>query len=125
MDQAGRVALVTGGGRGIGKAIALGLAADGADIAINYRKNDEAAAETIAQPQALAFASGMPRISAIGRMTTSPTPNTQASALCPPSARETRASSTEMLPQVTAVIVARRMPMNMWLSASPRPARRL
>jgi 3-oxoacyl-[acyl-carrier protein] reductase len=49
MDQAGRVALVTGGGRGIGKAIALGLAADGADIAINYRKNDEAAAETIAQ----------------------------------------------------------------------------
>ncbi|MDQ1479259.1 MAG: hypothetical protein QOI44_120 [Actinomycetota bacterium] len=53
MDQAGRVALVTGGGRGIGKAIALGLAEDGADIAINYRKNDEAAAETVAEIEKL------------------------------------------------------------------------
>ncbi len=53
MDQAGRVALVTGGGRGIGKAIALGLAADGADIAINYRKNDDAAAETVAEIEKL------------------------------------------------------------------------
>jgi 3-oxoacyl-[acyl-carrier protein] reductase len=48
-ELAGRVALVTGGGRGIGKAIALGLAADGADIAVNYRKNDDAAAETVAE----------------------------------------------------------------------------
>ncbi|MDQ1449822.1 MAG: hypothetical protein QOC79_2793, partial [Actinomycetota bacterium] len=53
MNQAGRVALVTGGGRGIGKAIALGLAEDGADIAINYRKNDEAAAETVAEIEKL------------------------------------------------------------------------
>ena len=53
MDQAGRVAFVTGGGRGIGKAIALGLAEDGADIAINYRKNDEAAAETVAEIEKL------------------------------------------------------------------------
>ena len=53
MDQDGRVALVTGGGRGIGKAIALGLAEDGADIAINYRKNDEAAAETVAEIEKL------------------------------------------------------------------------
>jgi 3-oxoacyl-[acyl-carrier protein] reductase len=49
MGLEGRVALVTGGGRGIGKAIARGLAEDGADIAINYRKNDEAAAETVAE----------------------------------------------------------------------------
>jgi 3-oxoacyl-[acyl-carrier protein] reductase len=53
MDQEGRVALVTGGGRGIGKAIALGLAEDGADVAINYRKNDDAAAETVAEIEKL------------------------------------------------------------------------
>ncbi len=43
----GRVAIVSGGGRGIGRAIALGLAADGHDVAINYRR-DEAAAEATA-----------------------------------------------------------------------------
>ena len=52
-ELAGRVALVTGGGRGIGKAIALGLAADGADVAINYRKDDAAAAETVAEIERL------------------------------------------------------------------------
>jgi NAD(P)-dependent dehydrogenase (short-subunit alcohol dehydrogenase family) len=40
--------LITGGGRGIGRAIALGLAEDGADVAINYRKDAAAAAETVA-----------------------------------------------------------------------------
>jgi len=50
---AGRVALVTGGGRGIGRAISLGLAADGADIAINYRKDESAAAETVAEIERL------------------------------------------------------------------------
>jgi 3-oxoacyl-[acyl-carrier protein] reductase len=52
-ELAGRVALVTGGGRGIGKAIALGLAADGADIAVNYRKDEAAAAETVAEIERL------------------------------------------------------------------------
>jgi len=45
---AGKRALVTGGGRGIGRAIALKLASLGADIAINYVRNDEAASETAA-----------------------------------------------------------------------------
>ena len=46
-------ALVTGGSRGIGRAISLGLAAEGADVAINYIKNEEAAAETISEIEAL------------------------------------------------------------------------
>jgi 3-oxoacyl-[acyl-carrier protein] reductase len=40
----GRVALVTGASRGIGKAIALALAGAGADVAVNYRAQAEAAA---------------------------------------------------------------------------------
>ena len=39
----GKTAVVTGGSRGIGKAIALKLAKEGYDIALNYASNDEAA----------------------------------------------------------------------------------
>ena len=38
-----KTAVITGGSRGIGKAIALKLASDGYDIALNYASNDEAA----------------------------------------------------------------------------------
>ncbi len=53
MSLEGRTALVTGGGRGIGKAIALALAADGADIAVNYRKDADSAQETVAEIEQL------------------------------------------------------------------------
>jgi len=42
----GRVAVVTGGGRGIGRAIAIRLAQEGSDVAISYHGNDEAAEES-------------------------------------------------------------------------------
>lgn len=52
-DLAGRLALVTGGGRGIGQAISVGLAADGADVAVNYRKDVDAAMATVEEVRAM------------------------------------------------------------------------
>jgi NAD(P)-dependent dehydrogenase (short-subunit alcohol dehydrogenase family) len=49
----GKKALVTGGSRGLGKAISLELARHGAAVAINYVKNSEAAEETAGQIRAL------------------------------------------------------------------------
>ncbi|WP_028938783.1 SDR family NAD(P)-dependent oxidoreductase [Pseudonocardia spinosispora] len=48
----GRVALVTGGSRGIGRAIALRLAAEGADVAVNYRRDSEAAEAVVTEIRA-------------------------------------------------------------------------
>jgi 3-oxoacyl-[acyl-carrier protein] reductase len=46
-----KVAVVTGGSRGIGAAIALRLAADGATVAISYNSNNEAADKVVAKIQ--------------------------------------------------------------------------
>lgn len=43
----GKTALVTGASRGIGRAIALGLAAHGADVVVSYLKNDALADEVV------------------------------------------------------------------------------
>ena len=48
-DLAGRIALVTGGSRGIGRAICRRLSQAGAWVAVNHSSSDEAATETLAQ----------------------------------------------------------------------------
>ncbi len=53
MKLEGKRALVTGSDQGIGQAIAIRLAAEGADVAINFRKNREGADETRARIAAL------------------------------------------------------------------------
>jgi 3-oxoacyl-[acyl-carrier protein] reductase len=52
----GRVALVTGSSRGIGRAIAVALGANGARVVVNYTANEAAAIETVA---AVAAAGGV------------------------------------------------------------------
>jgi 3-oxoacyl-[acyl-carrier protein] reductase len=42
---AGKIALVTGGSRGIGRACVLALAQAGAEVAVNYRERQDAARE--------------------------------------------------------------------------------
>ena len=47
MSLEGRLALISGASRGVGRAIAIGLAEDGADVAVNYSRDADAAAETV------------------------------------------------------------------------------
>ena len=73
LDLAGRVALVTGAARGIGKAIALDLAEAGADVAVNWREREQdarAVAEAICKlgRRSLAVGADVSDSGAVARM---------------------------------------------------------
>ncbi len=48
-----KAAVVTGGGRGVGRAVALAYAREGADVIVNYVSNDATAQEVVAEVEAL------------------------------------------------------------------------
>ena len=52
MNHKGKNALITGGTRGIGRAIALRLGREGAELVLNYLDNEEAAAKTLEEVRA-------------------------------------------------------------------------
>ena len=53
MKLANKAAVITGGGRGVGRAVALAYAKAGADVIVNYVSNDEAAKEVVSQVEAM------------------------------------------------------------------------
>ena len=53
MELDGRVALITGASRGIGRGIAVTMAEAGADVIVNYQRNQQGAEQTVAEIQAI------------------------------------------------------------------------
>jgi 3-oxoacyl-[acyl-carrier protein] reductase len=53
MKLQGKIAIVTGGSRGVGRAISLGFAQNGANVVINYASREESAKEVVASIQAM------------------------------------------------------------------------
>ncbi len=53
MSLQGKIAVITGAGRGIGRAIALHMAKAGASVVVNYQKNSEAAAAVVREIEAM------------------------------------------------------------------------
>ena len=51
--QKEKIALVTGGGRGIGRETALELARKGCSVAVNYSRSEKAARETVAEIESI------------------------------------------------------------------------
>ncbi len=71
-DHVGRVAVVTGGGRGLGRAIALGLAEAGAKVAVVARRQEEldktVELGSAARGQIVAFSCDVSDVAAVGRL---------------------------------------------------------
>jgi len=72
-ELAGRVALVTGAGKRLGRAVALRLASEGADVAVHYGKSEAAAREVVAEIEkmgrrAAAFSAELTDVAAIQKL---------------------------------------------------------